>query len=216
MSTKAQAGEAASAAAGRLDDQSAARLKELVARLQPALLRIARSLTPSLAVAEEVVQESWVAVVERLPEFRGESSLKSWIFAIVTKRAITRAKLEGRSLPFSALEADDGEDSFDDAGDWLASKRPGRWSAGPEEEAITRERLKIVEAAMERLPAAQRAVVTLRDIEGLSAAETCNILEVTETNQRVLLHRARCALRKALNERESGPPPKAARAKGGA
>ncbi len=182
------------------------RLSDLVARLQPSLLRVARGLCPSAAVAEEVVQETWVAVLEGIAAFRGESSLKTWIFGILIKRAHTRAKVEGRSVPFSAQEPADssGEGPFDERGSWLTSQLPQRWPS-PEDSAAARESVRLLEAELEKLPSAQRAVVLLRDVEGLSSDEACNVLGVSETNQRVLLHRGRCALRAALSEHWKTP-----------
>ncbi len=179
---------------------------ELVRRLQPSLLRFARGLVRSEATAEEVVQETWTAVVERIGEFRGDSSLKSWIFAILVKRAATRARLEGRSIPFSALEPEDSANGspFDERGGWRPEEAPGAWP-NPEDDAIVREGVRLLEEGLSRLPASQRAVVILRDVEGLSAAEACNVLDVGETNQRVLLHRGRSALRALLAERWREP-----------
>ncbi|MHB8416816.1 MAG: sigma-70 family RNA polymerase sigma factor [Myxococcales bacterium] len=176
-----------------------ARLDELVRRLQPSLLRFARGLVHSDSLAEEVVQETWAAVVERIGEFRGESSLKTWVFGIAAKRAYTRAKTEGRSVPFSALEPEEGSAAalFDQRGDWLDDQAPRPWP-DPEDQAIAREGVRLVEEGLEKLPATQRAVVLLRDVEGLTAEEACNVLGVGETNQRVLLHRGRNALRSLL------------------
>ncbi len=181
-------------------------LDPLVRKLQPALLRFARGLVHSESIAEEVVQETWAAVLERIGEFRGESSLKTWIYGILAKRAYSRAKAEGRSIPFSALEPGDdgGEGLFDGRGRWLSEQAPRPWPS-PEDAASSRESLRLLEEGLAKLPAAQRTIVVLRDVEGLSAEEACNILGVSETNQRVLLHRGRCALRSLLAAHWRGP-----------
>ncbi len=167
-------------------------------------LRFARLFVGNAAVAEEVVQDTWLAVLKGLPAFEGRSALKSWIFSILANRAKSRAVREKRTIAFSDLSAPSSEsepavdpDRFTSAGAW--STPPGRWNEDtPEVLLLHREALGVVEQAMTALPAAQRAVVTLRDVEGLGAGEVCNILEISETNQRVLLHRARSRLRAAL------------------
>ena len=175
---------------------------------QASLERVARIYVSSAAVAEEVVQETWLAVLNGIDRFEGRSSLKTWIFRILTNIAKTRAQREGRTLPFSALERPDAvpepavePDRFLDSehprwpGHWAA--RPEPW---PEERLLADETRAVVEQAIERLPPAQRAVISLRDVEGWSADETCNALGVSETNQRVLLHRARSKVRRALEQ----------------
>jgi RNA polymerase sigma-70 factor (ECF subfamily) len=155
-------------------------------------------------VAEEVVQETWLAVLNGLNAFEGRSALKSWIFSILTNRAKTRAVREKRSIPFSDLSnpAFDDEpavdpDRFTAAGIW--SEPPGRWDKNtPEQIMLRQEARAIVDKAMADLPPNQRAVVTLRDVDGLDAAEVCNVLGLSETNQRVLLHRGRSKVRTVL------------------
>jgi RNA polymerase sigma-70 factor (ECF subfamily) len=173
----------------------------LVDRLGPAMLRLARAYLPSRAVAEEVVQETWLAVVTSIDRFEGRSSLKTWIFRILTNKAKTRAQREGRSIPFSALGGDDepavAPERFQPggagAGQWAFP--PRSLDSVPEERLLGREVRETIAAAIEALPPAQRVVITLRDVEGLSADEACNVLELTEGNQRVLLHRARSKVR---------------------
>ena len=188
------------------------RIAELAARYGPALLRFARTFLPTEALAQEAVQESWLAALEGLARFRGDCSLKSWIFGILANRARSRAKQEARSVPFSALEAP-GDDSdfaarFDERGHWRQGAGPVPWGAGdpetPEGRALVGEQLAELERALAKLPPAQRAILILRDVEGVTAAEACNILEIQETHQRVLLHRARTALRRALEVRGLG------------
>jgi RNA polymerase sigma-70 factor (ECF subfamily) len=161
---------------------------------QAALVRVAQIYVSSRAVAEEVVQETWLAVLNGIDRFEGRSSLKTWIFRIVANRAKTRGQREARSRPFSALESE-------------ASVDPGRfvegqWSAPPEswpeERLLGAETLRVIGDAIEALPPSQRAVITLRDVQGWSAEEVRNALELSETNERVLLHRARAKVRAAL------------------
>ncbi len=169
-----------------------------------ALLRLARVFVPTQALAEEVVQETWLAVLGGLRSFEGRASLRTWIFRILMNRARTIAVREGRSVPFSALD-DPGEERvpavdpsrFRPGGGW--SRPPERWDDDtPEKILIAREAVGRLEEAIRQLPPGQRAVVTLRDIEGCDSVEVCNILGIRETNQRVLLHRARSKLRGML------------------
>jgi RNA polymerase sigma-70 factor, ECF subfamily len=174
---------------------------ELVDRLGPSMLRLARAYVPSPAVAEEVVQEAWLAVLTGLDRFEGRSSLKTWIFRILANKAKTRAQREGRSVPLSSLGDDEpavGPERFVDTG------VPGRgpWATPPisvervpDERLLAREARERIAAAIAALPPAQRAVITLRDVDGLSADEVCDVLGVSEGNQRVLLHRARSKVR---------------------
>lgn len=155
---------------------------------------------PSSAVAEEVVQETWVAVLTGVERFEGRSSLKTWLFRILTNKAKTRGQRESRTLPFSAFAADGDEDATAVPVERFA--RGGAWATPPrgvpEERLLAGETRARVRDAIATLPSNQRAVITLRDVEGLSAEEACNVLGVTETNQRVLLHRARAKVRAAL------------------
>jgi RNA polymerase sigma-70 factor, ECF subfamily len=178
----------------------------LVREYQPSLVRVARMFVSSQAAAEEVAQETWLGVLNGLDRFEGRSSLRTWIFRILTNIAKTRAVRDGRTLPFSALqdparvpEAAVEADRFLDP---EHPRWPGHWAAKPTswpEDALvaaeTRERLA---EAIEALPATQRAVISLRDVEGWSSEEVRNALDLSETNQRVLLHRARSKVRAAL------------------
>lgn len=176
----------------------------LVAALHGPMLRFARQFISRADVAEEVVQETWLAVLNGLSAFEGRSSLKTWVFHILANRARTRAVREGRVVPFADLGQpdDDGIDPdlaarFSSGGMW--SQPPAGWSADtPEAILLRREAMARFEEALDTLPPAQRTVVTLRDVDGLSAEDVCNILDISETNQRVLLHRARTRLRRAL------------------
>ncbi len=195
-------------AALRRGDEAA--FLRLVERFHPALVRVAGLYVPEPAMAEEVAQETWLAVLQGLPRFEGRSSLRTWIFAILANRAKTRAQREHRSLPFSALE-DAGPEADEpavdparfrppDDPDWPGhwASRPASWEAVPERLLLWNEMQAEIRGAIQALPPNQRAVITLRDLDGFSAEEACNVLGLTETNQRVLLHRARSKVRRAL------------------
>ncbi len=176
----------------------------LIGQHHSALVRLARMFVSTQASAEEVVQETWEAVLTGLPRFQGRSSLKTWIFRILTNRAKTRGVREGRSVPMSAMG--DGEKDAEPAVDPARFKKNGGWDRAPTrwevdgpDQVLERGELKDqILAAVEKLPPNQCAVITLRDVEGWSSSEVCNALELSETNQRVLLHRARSKVRKAL------------------
>jgi len=183
-----------------------ATFRRLVARHHGALVRVAMAFVPSRAVAEEVAQETWTAVVGGLASFEGRSTLKTWIFRILTNRAKTRGAREGRSVPLSAFDTGEDEtvgavraERFSPNGMWAAP--PRRWESDtPEKLAMQRQALERLGTALKELPPGQRAVVTLRDVEGFASDEVCSILEISETNQRVLLHRGRSKLRRTLEE----------------
>ena len=166
------------------------------------MLRLALVFVQARAVAEEVVQDTWIAVLEGIERFEGRSTLRTWVFSILTNRAKTRAVRERRSIPFSALEGDGPAvepERFLSASDGWA----GHWASPPgplppEELLLVSETRKHLAAAIRDLPPGQRVVLTLRDVEGWSADEVCNVLELSETNQRVLLHRGRSTVRQAL------------------
>jgi RNA polymerase sigma-70 factor (ECF subfamily) len=176
-----------------------------------AMVRLAMVYVPSRAVAEEVAQEAWLAVLQGLDRFEGRSSLKTWIFRILMNRAMTRGQREHRTLPFSALfdsAKDPAEPSVDPGrfkgphdkwpGGW--AQFPSSWEGAPEARLLSRESLDHVAKAIDALPPSQREVITLRDVEGWSSREVCNVLDITETNQRVLLHRARSKVRRAMEQ----------------
>ena len=176
------------------------------------MLRLARRFVPSQAVAEEVVQETWVAVLNGLDRFEGRSSLRTWIYRILVNRAKTRGIRERRTVPFATLARDEGSGNFSavDPSQFLPSDHDRwphhwatpvrRWEAEPEHAAQSAETLQLISDAIDTLPETQRTVITLRDIEGWSGPEVSNALEITETNQRVLLHRARSRVRAALED----------------
>ena len=180
---------------------------DLTRSLHASLVRVAQIYVSRRSLAEEVVQETWLAVLEGLDRFEGRSSLKTWIFRILANRAKTRAQRERRTIPFSALEPGRIQEPaleperFRGAED---PRWPGHWAAPPQgwpdEKLLSAETRDKLAEAIEALPASQRAVVSLRDVEGWSSEEVCNALDISETNQRVLLHRARSKVRKALEE----------------
>jgi RNA polymerase sigma-70 factor, ECF subfamily len=201
---QAEAAEAALLDALRAGDESA--FAALVQEHHSSILRVARIYVSNRATAEEVAQETWVAVLNGLDRFEGRSSLKTWIFRILTNIAKTRAQRDARSVPFSSLGDDSGEPAVDPdrfvsaggrwAGHWKSY--PDRWDTLPEERLVGDETRAHVERAIDRLPPKQRQVITLRDVEGWSSDQVCSALEISETNQRVLLHRARSKVRQAL------------------
>jgi RNA polymerase sigma-70 factor (ECF subfamily) len=177
---------------------------ELVRRHQAVMMRIALRYLGNRTVAEEVVQETWLGVLNGLERFEGRAALKTWILRILTNRAISRAQREGRSVPFSSLGEDgDGEPLVDP--DRFRPK-DDRWAGGwksfpqplPEERLLERETLAMIEAAIAELPERQHTVIVMRDVEGWTAEEVCQALAISEANQRVLLHRARSKVRSRL------------------
>ncbi len=201
----------------RAGDETA--FQELVATHSPMLMRIALMHVPSRAVAEEVVQETWLAVLEGVGRFEGRSSLKTWITSILLNTARTRGERERRTIPFTLLRrrAEEGRggpsvppDRFQGRG----GQEPGAWAqpplawAAPEEQLDSDATRKVLLEAIAGLPPRQRDVIALRDISGWSSEEVRNALEVSETNQRVLLHRARSKVRAELErhfEAEAAP-----------
>jgi RNA polymerase sigma-70 factor (ECF subfamily) len=182
---------------------------ELVGRHHGSLVRLARNFVRSEAVAEEVAQDTWCAVIGGINRFEGRSSLKTWLFSICVNKARTRAERERRTTPFSALAVadEDGrpitvEDRLGADGSWSAPRRA--WE-DPERRAASLELRDELRAALEALPERQRLVVTLRDVEGLSSDEACELLALTPGNERVLLHRGRTRLRDALAESLEAP-----------
>jgi RNA polymerase sigma-70 factor (ECF subfamily) len=193
----------------RLREGDEAAFTALVDRYHSAMIRVARGFVRDAATAEDVAQEAWLAVLNGLTAFERRSSLKSWIFAIVVNRAKTRAAREGRSTPFSSLvslETSGSEpavdpDRFLDAsakwpGHW--SQPPVAWGDDPEECLLRSETIAQLKRILDDLPPAQRTVISLRDLAGQDAESICNALGITETNLRVLLHRARSKVRGAL------------------
>ena len=175
----------------------------LVDQYYGSLLRLAMAYVPSRAVAEEVVQETWMGVLEGLARFEGRSSFKTWLFRILTNRAKTRGQRESRYEGLNITDDDQDvgvePDRFLKNGHWAHS--PQGWDENtPERLLLSQESRDQIDKAIDTLPTMQRQVIALRDIEGLSSQEVCNILDVSETNQRVLLHRARARVRNILTQ----------------
>ena len=175
------------------------------------MVRLASRFVASQAVAEEVSQDAWLALLQGVDRFEGRSSIRTWLLRVVANLARTRATKDARTRPFSAFgaEDEDGGPTVDPerflradhrvAGHWASPVRP--WGRAADEIAADADTRAAVEDAITRLPASQRAVITLRDLSGCESSEVCNILGLSEVNQRVLLHRARAAVRKALEGR---------------
>ena len=191
----------------RRDEQAFA---TLVDRYHARLVRLACLFVANQAVAEEVAQETWIGVLQGIDRFEGRSSFRTWLFRILTNQAKRRGQREARSMPFAAFstqaDGDDGEpavepERFLPAGDEWADhwvSYPRNWRETPEERILSHETRALVQQAIDDLPVNQRIVITLRDVEGFPAAEVCNALAISETNQRVLLHRARSKVRGRL------------------
>ena len=191
----------------RLRNGDGAAFARLVDSLHGRMLALARSFCSRPELAEEAVQDTWLAVIRGLDRYEGRAPLRSWIFSILVRRARTVAVREKRHVGQVELHAGfaQGKDGLDrepgmgDRGRW--ETQPARWGfENPEAAMLTLETLGVVEASLARLPEAQRAAVILRDVEGLDTQEACNVLEVSETNLRVLLFRGRSVIRRALDE----------------
>ena len=190
----------------RAGDQTA--IAQLVDEWSPAMLRVARTFVDSPQSAEDVVQDAWLGMLSGLAKFEGRSSLRTWMFSILVNRARTRGAREARTLPQSPLDprggpaADDWSAAIDGAQAWSWSSidAPSQWDTDPEGVALSKEALRQLDRALSALPPRQRKVVTMRDVCGMTAGEVCAALGISPQNQRVLLHRARAILRKALAE----------------
>jgi RNA polymerase sigma-70 factor (ECF subfamily) len=183
---------------------------DLVREWSPSMLRVARMYVPSQAVAEDVVQETWLGVLNGIDRFEGRSSLRTWVFSILLNRARTRGERERRTIPFAALARQETEDGFsavdadrfvgsgNEIGAWASP--PVRWWEEPERALDSSEAVARIQSEIEKLPEMQRLVITMRDVDGLSSEEVRSALDISETNQRVLLHRARAKVRAALED----------------
>jgi RNA polymerase sigma-70 factor (ECF subfamily) len=177
----------------------------LVDRHHESLVRLAQVFVRNETIAREVAQEAWIGVIRGLASFEARSSLKTWIFNILVNRAKTRAVRERRTSPFSVLGDDDrpllSPDRFNAKNHW--ARPPDRWTdETPERYLLRREAVALARSTIDRLPPLQRAVIILRDVESHSAQEVCCMLEISDANQRVLLHRARMRVRQALEDYE--------------
>jgi RNA polymerase sigma-70 factor, ECF subfamily len=182
----------------------------LVDRYHAQLVRLACLFVANQAVAEEVAQETWIGVLQGIDRFEGRSSFRTWLFHILTNKAKRRGQREARSIPFAAFSSETDADDFESAvaperflpaddewsGHWLSY--PSNWRVMPEEVFLSQEVRALVQQAIDALPLNQRLVITMRDVEGFPSAEVCSTLAISETNQRVLLHRARSTVRGQL------------------
>ncbi|MBI5947642.1 MAG: RNA polymerase sigma factor [Chloroflexi bacterium] len=192
----------------RLRRRDEAAFAELVDRYHGQMVRVAMSFVRDRQVAEEVVQDAWLGLLKGLDRFEGRSSIRTWLFAILTNVARTRGRRENRSVSLSSLAPGPDEDpssvdpsrffpsGHDHAGHWTSV--PNDWEAVPEERLLSAETRACIDSAIASLPEMQRAAIELRDVLGWSAGDVCNTLQITETNQRVLLHRARSKVRRSL------------------
>jgi RNA polymerase sigma-70 factor (ECF subfamily) len=192
-------------------DESA--FADLVDQLHARLFSFARTFTTSPALAEDIVQETWLAVIRGLRGFEKRSSLRTWIFGILVHRAKTMASREARRPEMPATAANGAAE--DPREEWnLGYGRKGLWEETPapwglEDPAAVfqaREALDVIHRAVQAMPESQRQVVLLRDVEGIDSSDACNILGISETNQRVLLHRGRARVRRALDQYLQGEP----------
>jgi RNA polymerase sigma-70 factor, ECF subfamily len=181
--------------------------EQIVDEYGPSMLRVAGLYVRDRAVAEEVVQETWLAVLNGIDRFEGRSSLKTWIFRILANRAKTRGERESRSVPVSAIggDAETGEASVDpDRFFGADGPAPFGWAAPPrdwpQKRVLDREALGVIEGAIEKLPESQQTVIRLRDVEGWTSQEVAEALQISDGNERVLLHRARSKVRAALED----------------
>jgi RNA polymerase sigma-70 factor (ECF subfamily) len=174
----------------------------------PGLLRTARAYVASSEAAEDVVQETWLAVIRGVDRFEGRSSLRTWVYRILVNIAKTHGVKDSRTITWSSLSGDEDTGPTVDPGRFQGPDEPypGHWRRfpdvwpSPESEAVRREARAMVDAAIAGLPHRQRVVITLRDVDGYSSEEVCSILDITAANQRVLLHRARAAVRQRLED----------------
>jgi len=171
----------------------------LIGRYNHALFYVARSFVPTDAIAEEVVQDTWMAVVRGLSKFEGRSSIKTWLVRIAINRARSTGTRESRVLPLSRTEAAVDPNRFDKTGHWMTP--PENFIEDTEDRVIAGLLSERIRSSLENLSESQRQVVTLRDVEGLDSKEVCKLLEITESNQRVLLHRGRSRLRQDLESK---------------
>lgn len=180
--------------------------EDVVTRFYPAMLAVARGYVRSRSVAEEVVQETWLSVLNSLDRFEGRSSLRTWVLRIVANTAQTRGLREARVVPASSLQSDGDEPAVEPErfrgasdpfpGHWWSS--PTDWRTVPESKLLSQETLDVVIDTIDELPELQRAVIAMRDVAGCDSDEVCQMLEISEGNQRVLLHRARARVRASL------------------
>ena len=191
-----------------LRDGHESAFQQLIEMYQSSMIRVAMLYVPTRTLAEEVVQETWIGVLKGMRRFEGRSSLKTWIFSILMNQARTIGQREGRYQTIEWEEAGDLEpsvvaDRFQSADNpypdhWTTAGRPDSWDTIPEDTLLNKETRRYIQQAIDDLTESQRMVITLRDVDMLTSEEVCNILGISETNQRVLLHRARSKVRQSL------------------
>jgi RNA polymerase sigma-70 factor (ECF subfamily) len=170
----------------------------LVERHQPSMIRLARSFVASPAVAEEVVQDTWLGVLRGIDKFAGRSSFRTWLLKILVNRARTTGAREGRSVAIGDAGPAVDAGRFDATGAW--AQPPEHWVQDSLDRLHAQELAETIRTALEELPGRQREVLLLRDVDGLTSEEVCDVLDISEGNQRVLLHRGRSRLRQALED----------------
>ncbi len=189
--------ESDSALIARLQGGDEQAFVALVERYHPAMIRLARTFVPSRAVAEEVVQETWLGLVHGIHRFEGRSSLKTWLFRILVHRARSAGQRERRtSRPEWNRQPSVDPSRFGPDGRW--TDPPPDWTDEVDDRLVAQETVEHLRSMLDRLPDMQRQVVLMRDVEGLDAGEVCEVLHISEANQRVLLHRGRARLRAML------------------
>jgi RNA polymerase sigma-70 factor (ECF subfamily) len=186
--------------------------RDLFQRHYPAMKRVARSHVPSDAVAEEIVQETWLAILTGIDRFEGRSAFGTWMFSILINQAKSHNTRERRALPFSSMSPGGCDEPAVDADRFQKDDdaRPGHWATPPrpwqkpDRRALSLETRQRLKEALSQLPDRQRLIVGLRDVDGRSSAEVCELLELSRENERVLLHRGRSRLRAALDDYVNG------------
>lgn len=169
----------------------------LVRRYQPSLMRLACSLVDNRSVAEEALQDTWMGVVRGIERFEGRSSVKTWLFRILVNRTRSAARRERRAEAAVPEPQSSADDRFDRTGAWVSP--PTSWAEEAEDRLAAEDLARRARACLDRLPAAQRQAVFLRDVDGLSANEVCSTLGISDGNLRVLLHRGRARVRGMLD-----------------
>ena len=184
----------------RAGDQDA--FATLVSRHHATMMRLASSLVSSRAVAEEVVQDTWVGVLRGIDSFAGRSTFRTWLLRILVNRATSTGMRERRSVAVGDAGPAVDRARFDASGAWMSP--PQHWVEDAEDRLLAEGLAEEIGAALDGLPVRQREVVMLRDVDGLSGQEVCEVLAISEANQRVLLHRGRSHLRQALEDELGG------------
>jgi RNA polymerase sigma-70 factor (ECF subfamily) len=196
--------DADAALLARLRDGDEQAFTDLVGRYHSSMLRLAMSFVSSQAVAEEVVQDTWLAVLRGLGRFEERSSLRTWLFTILVNRARSTGEREARTVPVADAGPVVDASRFGPNGGWTLP--PEDWAEAAENRIDAAKLSGLLRGCLDGLPGRQRDVVVLRDVEGMSSAEVCHVLAISEANQRVLLHRGRSKLRQVLESELGGGP----------